>query len=706
MNFFSHFELPFREPVAVFATVLLLLLFAPFLFRKLRVPGIVGLILSGMLIGPYGLGLLERDASIELFSTIGLLYIMFLAGLELELKEFESHRWRSVVFGLLTFAIPFATGFMVMNGLLAYNTAASVLIGLMMASYTLVAYPIASRLGVHKHPLVMVVVGGTIVADSLVLILLAVVGNGLEGEMGWWQYTRLGLSMVLYLVLIFQLLPRLARWFFRSLEGDSNLQYIFVLAALFVCGWTAEMAGFEPIIGAFMCGLVINPLIPKKSELSHRVEFVGQSLFIPFFLLSVGMLVDLNALRGGVEFWKFLMVFLAIAIGTKWLAAFVYQKIFREPGYLRDLAFGLSTSHAAATIAVVMLGYRAGIVGEEVLNAAIMLIFSSSLIGSLVTDRQGRKLATALRIQRTPSTDLAGVSRILIPLSNPKNLERLLDLGFGMHRNQDRPLLALVVHRRAEGEDEAEVTEEPQNELLERAETYAMAAGVPLERMQTRDFNPARGIVRSAEKEDVTDMILGWNEHVGAAEMLYGTVLQQLLRRVVSGIWVFRQIHPLNTNEDIGIILPPLAGLESGFDRWVFQVLQLAKHLSSQIHIYGNAQVLSDFLRLMPEPDRKSIHLVECELDDALGALEPDMDANDLLILVSAREGTLSHSPKLQALPAQCVDRYPKNNWVVVFPEQTEAGTGELPMVPLPPLPNLRFVRSLILPRSDERTQG
>ncbi len=698
-----HIELPLKEPVAVFTTVLLLLLFAPFLFRKLRVPGIIGLILSGMLIGPNGLGLLERDSSVELFSTIGLLYIMFLAGLELELNEFLANKNQSIAFGFLTFAIPFSLGFLAMNKLFEMNSEASVLIGLMMASYTLVAYPIASRLGIHRHPVVMVVVGGTIVADSLVLILLAVVGQSLSNEGGWLIYARMALSMLLYLFVVFRIFPRIARWFFRSLEGESNLQFIFVLALLFVSGLTAEWAGFEPIIGAFMCGLVLNPMVPKKSDLSHSVEFVGQSLFIPFFLLSVGMLVDLRSLQGDARFWLFLSAFLTLAIGSKWLAAFVYQKIYKKSSEIRDLVFGLSTSHAAATIAVVMLGYESGLVGKEVLNAAIMLIFLSSLIGTIVTDRMGRKIAPTMRVNEENKLGEAVVYRTMVPLSNPSNMSRLLDLAIGIHTNNDLPVVVLSISQSEEQSNSLKDQGRAEaSDLLEKAEDYLNKAGIPVERMTRVDLNAAHGIVHSSAELDATDIILGWNERTRAAELLYGTVLQQVLRRCTLNCWVFRQIQPLHLNEDIGVVLAPMSGLESGFVRSVEQLRHLSAHLSSRLHVYGKAQALSDFMRVLPPEERKAVHLVECELGDSVEAMAPDLDANDLIVLMSAREGTLSYKPKLAQMPALLSEAYPKNNIVLLFPEQREANSADSALVPLPTLPDLRIVRSLIGRRSGD----
>ncbi|MBI1315959.1 cation:proton antiporter [bacterium] len=707
MDLFPPLELPFREPVAVFTTVLMLLLFAPFLFRKLRVPGIIGLILSGMLIGPHGLGLLERDASIELFSTIGLLYILFLAGLELDQKEFVKYRNASIGFGLLSFALPFAFGFGLALFYLHSTTPVAVLIGLTLASHTLVAYPIVSRLGLHTLPAVLVSVGGTIIADSLVLVLLAVLQASIAGDSGWAFWGLFALKLSAFLSVVFFLLPRMARWFFRALEDERSAQFVFVLTALFGSGWLAEIAGLEPIIGAFMCGLALNPLIPFRSALMDRIDFAGHALFIPFFLLSVGMLVDPRVFISGWQAWALLGLLSLAALLGKFLAAWITQLGFGFTAEERRLMFGLSAARAAATIAVVMVGYRLDIVGLPLVNATVALILITSLISSLVTDRASRKLAARERNRPAMAAQLTS-DRILVPIANPQNYMRLLDLAVGIrHTQSDCPIMAVRIVADAQANDLTAKSETAKNAgLLTEAGEYLRSNKVPFETFVRVDYNVASGIVHTATERFASDLVLGWNERTGAAELLYGTVLQQVLRRSTLNCWVFRQLHPLHTNEDIGVVLPPLSGLESGFARCVEQLQHLAKHLSSRLHVYGEPQELSDFMRVLPESERDSVHLVECALDDVLAALEPDMDINDLIVVVSAREGTLSYAAKNALLPASLTEKYPANNLVLLYPEQAEGREGASEVIRLPRLPNLRIVRSLILPRSDERASG
>ena len=439
-----HFRLPLTDPVLVFALVLFILLVAPIAFSRLKIPGIIGLIISGVFIGPYGFNLLERDASVELFSTIGILYIMFLAGLELELNEFLKNRVRSLVFGTLTFLLPFITGFGSAFYFLQLSWEAAFLTGLMMASHTLVAYPIASRLGIHKNRVVMITVGGTILADSLVLILLAVIRGVIGGDLGAAFWLKIFASISIFLFFIFYTYPRIGRWFFKNMEGEKNTQFVFVLTMVFIAAFLAEVAGFEPIIGAFMSGLALNRLIPAQSALMSRLEFVGNSIFIPFFLISVGMMVNLRVFLEGTELLITVLILLSGALMSKWLAAWITQKRFHFNATQRNVIFGLSTARAAATIAVVLVGFEAGVVGEEVVHATVVLILGTSLVGSIVTERAGKKLA-AMEQRYTPQQELPE-DRILIPVANPATMEYLLDFALSIrHPNSPCPVMALSV---------------------------------------------------------------------------------------------------------------------------------------------------------------------------------------------------------------------------------------------------------------------
>ncbi|WP_396184374.1 cation:proton antiporter [Flavobacterium sp.] len=351
------FTLPLKNPVLLFSLILFIILFAPILLNKLRIPHLIGLIIAGAIIGPNGLNLIARDMSIILFGTVGLQYIMFLAGLEIDLAEFKKNSSKSLVFGMLTFSIPMILGTVVGLYVLHFSTATSVLLASMFASHTLIAYPLISKLGVAKNRAVTVAVGGTMITDTLALLVLAVIAGMQTGEINQEFWIRLGFSVILFGLVVMLIFPIIGRWFFKRYD-DNISQYIFVLAMVFLGCTLAELAGIEAIIGAFLTGLALNRLIPYTSPLMNRIEFVGNALFIPFFLIGVGMLIDYKAFIKDWDSIQVAGIMTVVAIVGKYLPAYITQKLF---GYTKDerrLLFGLSNAQAAATLAAVLVGFN------------------------------------------------------------------------------------------------------------------------------------------------------------------------------------------------------------------------------------------------------------------------------------------------------------------------------------------------------------
>ncbi|HVU83798.1 MAG TPA: cation:proton antiporter, partial [Puia sp.] len=387
-----EFQLPLKSPVLIFSVILLIILFSPILLRKLNIPAIIGLIIAGVVLGPNGLNILAKNSAVDLFSTIGLLYIMFIAGLELDLNEFKAYRNKSIVFGFLTFVLPLSIGFPACHYILGYDFNSSFLTASMFATHTLIAYPIVSRLGVSKNQAVAITVGGTILTDTAVLIILAVIMGNSRGSLTQAFWIRLGVSFAVFSAIMFLIVPRIAKWFFRKLESEKHSHYIFVLSVVFFAAFLAQLAGVEPIIGAFVAGLSLNRLIPHSSALMNRIEFIGNALFIPFFLISVGMIVDVKILLNGPGALIVTAVLTAVALTGKWLAAFFTQLIFRYSSAQRQLIFGLSSAHAAATLAVILVGFNAGIIDENILNGTILLILITCVVSSFAAEKAGRNI--------------------------------------------------------------------------------------------------------------------------------------------------------------------------------------------------------------------------------------------------------------------------------------------------------------------------
>src|SRR5690554_6888876 len=424
------FQTPFTNPVLVFALILFIILLSPIILRRFKIPGIIGLILSGVLIGPHGLYLLEQNSAVDLFSTIGLLYIMFIAGLELDLNEFRKTRHKSVTFGFLTFIIPLAIGFPVCHFLLGYNILGSVLISSMFATHTLVAYPVVNSYGISKNEAVAITIGGTILTDTAVLVILAVIIGASQGVLDQQFWITLGISMALFLAFMFIVIPRVAKWFFQRVETEKTAHYIFVLFVVFLAAFLAEVAGLEHIIGAFVAGLALNKLIPHTSALMNRIEFIGNALFIPFFLISVGMIVDVRVLLAGPMALYIAATLTIVAIAAKWIAAFFTQKVFNYTGPQRQVIFGLSSAHAAATLAVIMVGYNYEIIDENVLNGTIILILVSCVVASFVTESASKKVVLAGdQDEINREKDIAREEQLVLPIANLNNMESLLDFA-------------------------------------------------------------------------------------------------------------------------------------------------------------------------------------------------------------------------------------------------------------------------------------
>jgi Kef-type K+ transport system membrane component KefB len=392
-TFITQFQLPVANPVLMFAIVLLIILLSPILLRKIRIPAVVGFIIAGIIVSPHGFNVLKKNSAIELFSTIGLLYIMFIAGIELDLNDFAKKKHKSLVFGVLTFSIPILIGFPVCYYFLGYSLTTSILTASMFATHTLVAYPIASKYGVSKNEAVAVTVGGTILTDTTVLIILAIVMGSVKGGLDLMFWVRLIISLGIFTMIEFLLVPRIAKWFFNRVQNDKTSHYIFVLLVVFLSAFFAQLAGIEPIVGAFAAGLALNPLVPHTSKLMTQIEFVGNAIFIPFFLISVGMLVDLSVLFRGYHALMIAGALTVVALVGKWLSALITQKIYKYSNAQRGLIFGLSSSHAAATMAIILVGYKANIIDDNILNGTIILILVTCIVASFATEKASVKIS-------------------------------------------------------------------------------------------------------------------------------------------------------------------------------------------------------------------------------------------------------------------------------------------------------------------------
>ncbi|HLU80963.1 MAG TPA: cation:proton antiporter [Flavobacteriaceae bacterium] len=670
LEILSHeFQLPFTNPVLVFSLILLIILVSPILFRRIKIPGIIVLIISGIIVGPYGLGFLEESTAIELFSTIGIIYIMFIAGLELDMNEFKSTRIRSLTYGFFTFMVPMLVGFPVCFYLLQLDFNESILTTSMFATHTLVAYPIISRLGLAKKQVVAVTVGGTILTDAAVLTTLAVIVENANGSLNQEFWIRLGISTLIFLLILFLVIPRIANWFFKTMENERHSHYIFVLTVVFISGFLAELAGLEPIIGAFVAGLAINPLIPHSSALMNRIEFIGNSLFIPFFLISVGMLVDIRVIFSGTTALIIAGVLTLVAIVTKFGAAWFTQLIFRYTKVERNLMFGLSTSRAAATLAVILVGFNAGIVSEAILNGTVILILITCIVSTFVTEKAANKLVAIEQENEDVSENgMIKNEHILLPIANIVNFDKLLEFAILIKEQKaESPIYILSV---VPNNEEAEANIAKAKSKLEVFVKEATAVEADVKIIASIDHNIASGIAR-ASREVVADiLVLGWPSNSSLLDRVIGNKMKKIIKTANKTTFICHINHPWGNHKRLFLAVPDDAEKMEGFRQWMKKVARLSQELSIPILANCNEETQNHMQAVIKELNLKAPFNFSSfdEWDDFM-LLAKKVNQTDILMLISEQHEAFSYHSIVDNLPNKLGKHFKDNSKILVYPK-------------------------------------
>lgn len=680
-DFFQHlmheFDLPLKNPVLVFSLILFIILLSPILLRKLNIPGIIGLIISGVVIGPFGLNILEKNAAIELFSTIGLLYIMFIAGLELDMNQFKSNKNKSLLFGFFTFFFPLSIGFPVCYYFLKLDFNASLLTASMFATHTLVAYPIVSKLGISKNEAVAITVGGTILTDTAVLIILAVIVGNSQGNISADFWIRLIISLSIFSAIMFLIIPRIAKWFFQKLESEKHSHYIFVLSIVFLAAFLAEVAGVEPIIGAFVAGLALNKLIPHSSALMNRIEFIGNSLFIPFFLISVGMLVDIRVILSGPTALIVAGTLSLVALFGKWFAAFFSQLVFKYSSAQRQLIFGLSSAHAAATLAVILVGYKAEILDENILNGTIVLILITCIVATFATEKAAKKVIIESDDDQTEllKTNYYNNEHILLPIANVDSIEKLVEFSiFIKNKKSPNPVSILSV---VSNNDEAEVNIIKARNKLEEFVKQGSASETRVSVITTIDHNPASGIARISREIMANIIVLGWPKSAGFIDKIIGEKVDTILNNTDKTTFICHLEKPLVLHKRIIIAAPPLTEFENGFEHWLTKMAKLAQELSIPIVLYCVDETKISVQKVFKKSKLSAaITFIHFDDWDDFLILSRNIKENDFFVLVSARKGATSYLPSLENLPTKLEKHFSDNSVLLVYPQQFYQNVG------------------------------
>ena len=677
----SH-ELPLTDPVLKFLLILVIILSAPLLLNKLKIPHLLGLIIAGAIIGPNGHNLVLRDSSIILSGTAGLLYIIFLAGLEIDMGDFKKNSGRSFVFGMYTFLIPMALGIVAGLYVLHFSMETSILLASMFASHTLIAYPIISKLGITKDKSVTITVGGTMITDMLALLVLTVIVGMATGVIGEHFWTRLSISIVIFVLFVVIAFPIAGRWFFKHVQ-DSISQYIFVLVMVFLGAYLAELAGIESIIGSFLAGLSLNRLIPRSSPLMHRVEFIGNSIFIPFFLIGVGMLIDYRAFFTSFDTIKVGIVMIIVATIAKYAAAWLTQKTFRMSVDQRRIIFGLSNAQAAATLAAVMVGYNVilgqtpegepiRLLNESVLNGTILMILVTCTMASFSAQRGAHNLAATASSETDETGDHK--ERILIPLSNEDTAEELVNLSLATKSKKNtHHLYALnILDNKVSGDDQQL---KKSRRLLENAALTAAATDTHLQELQRYDLNVTNAILSVILEHRITDLVLGLHKEKGIPSSFLGRITEGILDYSDVTTLIYKPAQPLSTMKRHLVVIPVQAEKEAGFPQWVARVWNVIQNTGAKAIFYGSSDTLGRLKTLLGKRGGEMEFTEFSDWEDFLIVFR-DVHKDDNLWIVMSRHNGISFNPSMNRIPGYLNKYFQQNSFILVYPLQANASAN------------------------------
>ena len=670
---------PITSPTLIFFVVLLIILLAPIIMGKLRIPHIIGMVLAGVLagvrIGKYGLNILERDSSFELFGKVGLLYIMFLAGLEMDLESVKKNSRRFLLFGLLTCLVPLFITYFMAIWLLGYSQQASFLLGCIMASNTLIAYPIISRYGLGRDSSVMLSVGSSMISLFLALLMLAALAASYGEDVGILFWVLFLVKFTAFCVLLAWAIPKLSRYFLRR-YSDAVMQFIFVLSVMFLSAALSEFIGVEGIVGAFLAGLILNRYIPHVSPLMNRIEFIGNALFIPYFLIGVGMLINVGTLFEGVH--MLFIVALIVFFGTfgKALAAYLSSILFRLPKSAGNMMFGLTCAHAAGAIAMVMVGMKLEVspghylVNDEMLNGVVIMILITCIISTMMTEYAAQQITLANRLQPTEHSQRSkDDEKIMLCVKYQEIAPQLLELAIMMSNPKlKRGLVALnVVY-----DDEKSGKHREQGlRLLEQLEQRASASDIQMQTQVRLATNIANGIKHAFREFGASEIIMGMHVHTDVNPKFWGEFIQSLYNGLNRQIVLTRFVQPLNTLRRIQVAVPSRAEFEPGFHRWLERLARMAGNLDCRIQFHGREESLELIREYINNrhPNVRAEYTFMAHWNE-LPKLAANINEDHMFVVITARKGTISYKTALERLPNELMQHYSGKNLMILFPDQ------------------------------------
>ena len=672
----QYIQLPIQNPTLVFFLVLAIILFAPIVFSKLRIPHIVGMIIAGAIIGEHGFNILERDNSFKLFGQVGIYYIMFLAGLEMDLGGLKENKKSGITFGLLTALIPFIFGYVSGYYLLHYSQLASLLLACIFASHTLVAYPIVVRYGVSRNQSVQAAVVGTMIALLFALVILAGISGTFNGEGGGRFWLFFVMKFALFITFLFLILPICVRTFFKKFS-DPILQFSFVLAAMVLCAAIADLCGLEGILGAFLSGLVFNRYIPQSGPLMNRVEFVGNAIFIPFFLIGVGMLVNIKPLFTSPEPVTVVIVMVVAGTVSKWLASFCARKALGMTNRDGLMMFGLSEAHAAGALAMVMVGTSlisaegTPLMSNAVLDGVVIMILISCIISSIATEQAAKQLKLASEDDELQANKKADDEKILLPINEKKEIPGLVNTGIFMRRKSlNRGLICLNIVN-----DEADIRKGKihSKECLELAGEICASSNVMVQLQSRIAIDFASATTHAFRENDASEIIIGLHKKRTPNDSLLGDFTKQLTVLIKRQIIAVHYTIPIQSLRRIVVAMPEQAEFEGGFHRWLERIARLSEKLGCGIHFYGLENTLNRVKWYMQRKHKgKSIETVVFHMKEGIDQLSHVVNNDHLLVIVSARHGTISYQSNINKINNAVKKHFFNKSLMIIFPDQSQ----------------------------------
>lgn len=673
----SHFTFPIEDPVLKFLVILVIILFAPILLNKIKVPHLIGLIIAGAVMGPNGFNILPRDSSVVVIGTTGLLFIMFLAGLEIDLNEFKKNKWKSATFGLYTFLLPFSFGILAGHYFLGFNWMISILFASIFSSHTLISYPLVSQHGISKNRAVNITVGGTVITDILALLVLAVIVGMAQGEVTSAFWTKISISIVVFGAVVLIGFPIVGRWFFKNVE-DKVSHFIFVMVMIYLAGLFAELSGVEAIIGAFLAGLALNRLIPHTSSLMNRIDFIGNAIFIPFFLISVGMIIDFKAFIKDFETIKVALTMTILALLGKYLAAILTRKTFRLTNDEGKLIFGLSSASAAATLAAVMVGYNVIIgetatgepirlLNESVLNGSILMILVSCTISSFVTQKSAVKIAEKESAENLPD-DKDGEEKILLAVNYLDTVEPMVNLALlaKSKKNTDQVYALNIINENA-----GESSEKAAEKLLETAANVSAAADLTLNTLKRHDTDIINGISNEIKEHKITDLIIGVDREKGFSSSFVYNLYNGYLNNNSANVLVYHAAQPISTVTVFHAVIPENSHKEPGFYQALLRIWNIAKNSGAKTIFYTGENTIKMLENIKKKATVDAEFIIFRNWNE-LPKIAEKMKDDEALILMMAKRGMKSYLSEMQNVPLYLDNNFNDKNYLLIYPHLQE----------------------------------